>query len=919
MTPPERTWKIHRLELCHLDQRHRRWQILQEFPEDNQPSLDFGVQVLHRRQIQQLLRTVRKYLNSKVQETCFTVGSVPKSSDIGLTIDPQDHLLQPILADGPEVWQHLLKYLELTADFQMIRSLKEIREELLQKIHNLNDAREVKLTVNAALDLLSILPWLPEWDTPGCWWRALHTAVRHAGDQSANTFPPVSDLASCRGSCYLARLYYEEPSPPTVDAPLSHQLLGYPVSFESLYKDLRVPYAKPLYCPPADFYGEGRCRNPDGPDRTNEGALYRFWAFFMDAIQKQIEGGAGQAAQATVNLLAYPIFSPTGWNFLHIYIRYTGDGEQLPIRRLWNDWWPVHESLMQHSFRSFLVETLDRIELTYFQARLKNRIEKEKRKVTDEVLATLLCGEAYTLFPARSLAVRSNVSGDPVQRPSSDYSGEDYYYPNASDSHRVYVGWQWKDKPAICGDADQTVKLATDMDVRVWRDSSLFTIEDPTLTAGRITQHLEQQYQVAKLSAEALRRMADELFVERKRQWDTRYYPQLVTQAQQVFAKLRHAETSWRAKFDGVCFMLDGEEVPPEEFFRPYFYCERLNSDKEPAWERAYRLLLTANGHVVISRYVETGVLYWLTHTDHAAKVHSQNQIVETFTSARQALDVIFSQPPAGTHVTCLKCTAAYANSVVKIIPTASISYEDLANLPSIALEAARPPKCQNCTQHEVFPEWLNPAVRPVTVEDSLADLAKMRERALRSPEPSDSNHNRLKLMFGLGKMDTLFVDKVSEPTIHIAPAGLKGWTDALDKFREDHGGLTAFFFAENEPLSVERNHSVFYGPQSFQKNYIALFKKLDQGRYDKLGARKINRLERFHSILNGLGGVYCMKAEKHAVAIAERKFYLMLPEWNDITALIELVAPAILRREFTELEDGLWEAVVIVLDRVKI
>lgn len=912
-------WEIHRLELCHLNPRHRRWQILQESPASEQHSFNPDVQILHRRQIQQLLGTVRLYLNSVVRDTYLTVGSVSKSANIPLTIDPQDPLLQPILQDGKQVWENLLGYLEQTAEFQMIPTLNEIKAKLLDKIKTLQAPYTTSLTMDEALDLLSILPWLPEWDTPGCWWRALQTASQTGIVFSEDVFPPTGDPGLWRESCYLARLHYEDALCQKGKAPLSQTILGYPVKFESLYQDPRVPYSTPLHSPPADFYAEGRCRNPDDPDpsRTNESSLYRFWAFFMDAIQKQIEGGSGQTDHAIVNLFAYPVFSPTGWSFLHLYVRYTGGGKQPSIRRLWNDWRPIHDGLMQHSFRLFLIETLDRIELTYFQARLKSEVIKgclNSGKLTDHQLVALLCKEIYTLLPARRLAGGART-----------YSGRKYYWPeprdpNADDPNRVFVGWKWGeeagDPPKEPAHADHTVKLLDDTEVKIWLENAPPTETNLALTAGRVTQYIEQQFQIGKLSTEALRSMMQEIKENKIQEWNTRY-PQLVAQASQILTTVRRAETGWRAKFDGLTFMLDGKGLEAEEFFRPYFYSHSLDANTEPAWEAAYRLLITANGHSVISHFVETGVVYWLTHGDTEEDI---TQVMQSFRSSWSAVQAVLNQDNHRDtpHAICLTCMRdlIVEHILPKEVSGRTVSPRSLEQRVPSGMRV----ECVTCKKHgQNVPAWFTGSCEQwgATVATNLVQLHDRRDYAFRVPWDG-SDEQQIRLMLGLVPNDRLYLEENSEPfIISFALAGLPKWVDALNGFRgrRKDGQLEVFLLSRKTPIE-NRPKGGFFPAIDYCTNYLAICRTLTPNK-DAEQPQRVDRIKSFRSVIEGVGIGYYSTFWKKDGSVSQRSMVSLLG-LGDKTPMVYECNDIEIGFEFRDLPDGCWQAIVIGLDRVK-
>ncbi len=763
----------------------------------------------------------------------------------------------------------------------------------------------IKIGRTVTLQIVSLLPALPHWDL----WGAIRLGWETSKEQGIPP-SPFQRVGEIRSPFYSSHFLYQYNG--TQDRNLkSRQLLGYSVLAEAEYVDLDDQRARPASIHLRDYF-DYAC-TPSG----DELVAYQLYALLLDRLQLGLSGQEvdSKAKNKIEHLyyVAWPIFTSLGRrHFLQLYARPVPDSPAPAAKHLHEAFLQLHQHMSWADLRDILGEELTQVDLDRFHAHVafqgheitKNRYVTEEQ--SEAVLTGLMARNLHLLMPVNAAQYWH------FEAPASQDAARWSYKPTGE---TIPLGSKWT-KESSC----PRESLPEAFGGLSWQAASLGR-EAPTQRELRRAFRLwlvERQLRALRRDWEAKSDERKRRLGEAEHRWKTAHYPHLAAQAHQTLGKINHAAQG-RDKFNGVTFTLgERTKVSPEDFFQPFFYYESLDADTASAWEDAYHCLLSANGHLVISHFVETGVLHWLTHPDLARAHHNVAGIQDTLASAISAVTTILDRTPQQGHFTCLKCISQNASTIVSKANSETTSASSLAESTQIN-PAQAGPSCDLCKNHgETVPNWLKPAsgYKPPRIPHALADLEMMRERALRSPTPSD--HHRLKSMFGLISGDNLVVCNAAMPTIHLAPAGLAGWMEALNKLREG-GGLTAFFFAEPMKAVGEVGRS-FFGPTTFQRNYLAIFKKLDDDTvYAKIGTSRelLNRLQTFHTLLHGLGFVYCMKLKKQSGGITERFCYVM-PEWADITKLVEQINPAVFNMHYSELADGSWEAVVVVLDRVK-
>jgi hypothetical protein len=259
----------------------------------------------------------------------------------------------------------------------------------------------------------------------------------------------------------------------------------------------------------------------------------------------------------------------------------------------------------------YLVQNLDRMELTYFQARLQNKIRDEVARdveVTDQILAELLCSEAYTLFPSQRLAVNQIA-----------YTGRPYQWPrDGAGDVCVFVGWHWvKNSERAIGSESCSCTLAQGVEVQVWLENDPAREKERPLVDGRVKLLLEQQFQLARLSTEAIKSKAGQM--EKARQLEVRLR-QMHLQARTRSEKeslLVSVNTEWPPS-EAAKLPYGSKDLPLREFLYPFLKPGEQWTDNTagPRIRREVILALGGGLNAVVSGFVERPPIKAMTHAN---------------------------------------------------------------------------------------------------------------------------------------------------------------------------------------------------------------------------------------------------------------------------------------------------------------
>lgn len=789
----------------------------------------------------------------------------------------------------PEVVNSFICALQESAKRDKIwESDKDLQQTLANlKTFLISSSTPATVRRSTALQIISLLPILPHWDLWG--------AIRQGWDPSEERGVPPSPfqrLGKLQSPFYSNHFVYQYDGSNDTGL-LSKKLLGYSVLAEAHYVDLSVhrPPAKAIHL--RDYF-DYACA-PQGKELQ----AYQLYALLLDRLQLALSGQPEASDKKSriehLYYVAWPIFTHLGRrHFLQLYARPVPDSPAPLAQDLLDAFLELHQHLSWRDLRAILVEELTQVDLDRFHAHIaadNDRISKE-RYVKDQH------GEAHL----GGLMARNLHLLMPVEFARYERQAEWGYRPIGEE---IPLGYEWSNGVNWLKTHSESFGSLE------WYPASTGK-ETPTqreLRKALRSRLVERQLRAIRRDWQAKKEDRERKRDDAERRWKTVHYPHLAAQAHAVLPQIKHNEHG-RNKFHGVTFRIGNTTgVQPAEMFQPFFYHQGHDPNDQYAWEEAYRCLLTANGHLVISYFVETGVLPWLVHPSHEKDQRQRNGILDSFNSSCQALSVITSQRTGDSHNTCIECIQHRVLDVITQGTAETITPGHLRqNIACATLFT-----CATCGRYSNrTPAWL---VAPhVTPNTNLADLQHMRDHAFRLPG-SNYDKERFRNMVGLQADDAISINIPSSPVIHIAPAGIPGWTDAVDKLRGTDGTLKVFFFASRlEPLQTGDN---FYGPTHVQKNYICLFKAVTEEEYRKLGTIQVDRVNAFGNICAGLGSVFLIKLSRQGGQTVAQQ-YFSLPTNTEVGALIEVEHRTLSAFNFEELNNGFWEGIVIVLERVK-
>ncbi len=174
-------WRIDRFDLIFYNARHKRWQFFAEDPAATEIARRAEGEGLHRYQIRSLLGTFRQAVQSVLslpanEEKLFEIRSYVKGPN-----DDRIALSRPDFGAWKDYERIYLDYLISTGWYD---GIPEGHRQGLQTWFN-NPAERVSR--EAALTFLSLLPIFEDWDTWGCFIRGRNGPASSVAD----SFPPA--------------------------------------------------------------------------------------------------------------------------------------------------------------------------------------------------------------------------------------------------------------------------------------------------------------------------------------------------------------------------------------------------------------------------------------------------------------------------------------------------------------------------------------------------------------------------------------------------------------------------------------------------------------------------------------------------------------------------------------------------------
>jgi hypothetical protein len=638
-------WEIDRLELVFFDAEFSRWQLFQEDPGLSSPSKG------HRAQIQDVLGTLRNVLTHLPDGTPFTVAETPRNAPVRIDIKQAEW--QRLGSDASSAWPDFVAALIEGAQKDGLISNQEspdtcpssqtplsIGELLTNGLcpwpAMLADGNiECLITASAARDLISLLPVLAHWDLYGALHHGWLPFLRQKRSESL-----WQAAGQCRMPFYCSHLIYLRGS--NADAALkSKQLLGYSAAVEAIFTDLANSDRQPVPIALREYYEYAFY-----PKDTKEALLYRFYALLLDKLQIALAGlpeanpalaqpldttatapKAAQDAQAPkpehLYYLAYPIFSGLGRrHFLHVYASpHKGNPA---VTELWTAWEQLHRQLDWRELQHALIDELEQVEATRFQSHMNRamseRAGKNARLQYQDAVPESVAANLHLLMPLQDAGLKIN---------GQYYAKSWTYLPLISKVSELPLGLKWttedkqlqEDNPfhlwpyphePVAG-APKPVRLTL-----IWTDPQLFfeTSVQKTLAADRRRRLVAQQERFATTlwDAKAAERAAAKKGAEEDRE-DRR--AALTGQRVRLLNELSTTPGSLVEKFNRIQIEFHSKPESAKDFFRKHFYLEGLDPDgpdPEAAWKSALQEVSKSSLHLLISEYIETGVVRWLTH-----------------------------------------------------------------------------------------------------------------------------------------------------------------------------------------------------------------------------------------------------------------------------------------------------------------
>jgi hypothetical protein len=629
MDTPHKNWVIRRVELVFYDPLRLQWQLYQN---SNEPS-----DVPHRRYIKQLLDSAEDLFESASDRTKFdfktrsSTGAAPTD----VCFEANQLLKQKKVLDlcekHPRVWEALINKLESIANqLELAKVEGKIIEisELVKEVVKFRDnpqsrpehvLADVKLTQDAALELLSILPIRSHWDTYGLW-SGFHPRYKNALPASSPSY------------LYATKILYKDPDNSEQSAK-SYETLGYEVRIETFKTSLDDNFKFPTGEDEKDFFDY--CWHPVGNEEENpkerqgQLPLYQFYAFFNDTIIGQLSTSEGDEDDASeIFIITYPLRTLGRTHFLQVTISANPESGKHGLARLWFDWQKIHQRINWSEAQICFAEDIEQIDLTRFQTLVNGALINTERSSPFRPYASLppdaykiaICEYGSLLFSADTFCYNRppylNQNGS-VRRVTWKY---DFDVLEIDDEEYPYITWsnRWQLAPPefslAIPDKDKNEKgieklNAEDIRVQRVRDKKEMESSIDRLYHGRRAMILQQQLRLSRELNESLKVRRHE---ERKRKGRETFnhVSKLSYRDKAAVAELleRTADTDQLLKLPvgGRAF---GELMSP--------WCESFGKRGEEDWRKAREVLMRWMKPTITlstSEYLGIGGIKFITH-----------------------------------------------------------------------------------------------------------------------------------------------------------------------------------------------------------------------------------------------------------------------------------------------------------------
>lgn len=411
-------WQVDRFELIFYNPRNKRWQYFAEDPatrEDGDQNSDRSRESLHRREIRDLLRTVRNTFRFFLQESSlFTLCELRDADLTGeIKVEPP-----PASLVAGDRWLSYLRYLRKTAEDEGVSS--HHFSTLESWIANPTETQNFSLS--EALTVLSFLPIMEDWDTWGCFIRAQTGRV----DPHVEGFPPASAVDWSEPFSIVELQYSEHDAASCGDDCSQKDFLKKHVQIEGLCQDISDPSARVHHVRKADFFDRSYCKLPGDEEKS----LYQCYAHLIDPLF----AAPSDYAHRRQFVIAYPILSGGRLHFLQVITSADIDLD-VSVCSLWIDWAPIHQAFWTPDNRSFLQDELLRISTSAFQNEAYHDLKDSiSAKPDGSDLFHCLLQHIYHLLPIVSATFGETVYSykTPKWQDPSDLLGEG-----------LYVGSEW--------------------------------------------------------------------------------------------------------------------------------------------------------------------------------------------------------------------------------------------------------------------------------------------------------------------------------------------------------------------------------------------------------------------------------------------------------------------------------------------
>lgn len=223
----------------------------------------------------------------------------------------------------------------------------------LTKIQKLKSKENFKLSIKHGIEILSVMPVSPHWDSMG---------ILSINGNSAETV--LHEMWKYKEPVYTLMIHYGESG--SGEDTLSGKLLSRQVTMQVGYADLSIPDPVFTYTEPEDYFTF--CYFPKSPEESDR---YKVYGALFDQIEIATMKHNNTRSDETSFLMVYPITTPLGRrHYWHIHM--LPDVSDATLHDLETAWRFVHQHINYSLLKTLVASELEQVDWSYAMSAMLN-------------------------------------------------------------------------------------------------------------------------------------------------------------------------------------------------------------------------------------------------------------------------------------------------------------------------------------------------------------------------------------------------------------------------------------------------------------------------------------------------------------------------------------------------------------------